>query len=355
MSVVGARPQFIKLAPLAPRLNRRFRHLIVHTGQHYDRTMSDIFFKELDIPKADFNLKVGSATHGKMTGLILARLEKLLIKHSPDMILVYGDTNTTLAGALAAAKLTIPVGHIEAGLRSNRMDMPEEINRRLTDQISNLLFCPTSEAMKNLKAEGIKKGIQRSGDLMYELLYRSRTKIERNKGLLKKYSLLPHEYLLLTVHRACNVDNRDNLVRLAETIMQIKQPIIFPVHPHTMKNLRRFHLLGKLNKLPYLKIVEPVSYLDNLTLINFARAVLTDSGGVQKETIFLKTPCLTLRDETEWVETLNWGNYLVGLSVRKMKARLSQIRPLRKDITFKIKNKYPSEIITGSIADFFKG
>nr|MBN2278435.1 UDP-N-acetylglucosamine 2-epimerase (non-hydrolyzing) [candidate division Zixibacteria bacterium] len=354
VSVVGARPQFIKLAPLAGLLNRRFRHLVVHTGQHYDRMMSDIFFKQLKIPRADYNLRVGSGLHGRMTAEIITRLENLLVRIQPDIVLVYGDTNSTLAGALTAAKLNIPVGHIEAGLRSHRMDMPEEINRCLTDRLAELLFCPTPEAINNLKKEGIKRGIVHSGDLMYELIDLMKTGIDRNRAPMEKYSLAAGEFLLITIHRAGNVDSQENLNRIVEILLGLKERVVFPVHPHSMKNLKKYKLLDRLLKVPHLVLIEPLSYLDNLTLIKNARAVLTDSGGVQKEAVFLGTPCLTLRDETEWVETLGQGNSLVGLSLKKIRRNLKNpLRPGAKK-SCRIKNKKPSEIIAASIKAYFR-
>ncbi|MEA3297673.1 MAG: UDP-N-acetylglucosamine 2-epimerase, partial [candidate division Zixibacteria bacterium] len=202
MSIVGARPQFIKLAPLAERLSGKLRHVIIHTGQHYDKNMSDIFFRQLHIPGASKNLGIGGGSHGIMTGRMLTAIEKTLISEKPQLVLVYGDTNTTLAASLAAAKLSIPVGHIEAGLRSFVSSMPEEINRRLTDHVSSILFCPTAKAMKNVRAEGIKHGLVRSGDLMYELLHKSKSVIKANTRLLRRYGLDPGTFVLLTVHRA---------------------------------------------------------------------------------------------------------------------------------------------------------
>ena len=354
ISLVGARPQFIKLAALAPVISKRFTHIIVHSGQHYDRTMSDVFFRQLKIPKADFNLAVGSGNHGEMTGRIMSRFEKLLVKHQPDMVLVYGDTNSTLAGALTASKLHIPVAHVEAGLRSYRMDMPEEINRRLTDHISTLLFCPTSRAVSNLKSEGIKKGIVRSGDLMYELIDNTRQEIIQNRSILKKLKLEKKKYILLTMHRGGNVDCEDNMHKVADILSGMDRRIVFPVHPRTRKNLRHFGLLSKVKKLPNVDLIEPVPYLDNLSLMHYAGAVITDSGGIQKEAVALGTPCFTLRDETEWTETLKWGNHLVGLSARKISDGMRTLKKPVKKVNWKIQGRRPSEIMTASLLKFFK-
>jgi len=353
ISIVGARPQFIKLAPLAEKLGRKFMHRIVHTGQHYDFNMSDIFFRYLKIPRAQVNLRIGGDNHGAMTGKMLAALEKRLLAEKPDLVLVYGDTNTTLAGALAAAKLALPVGHIEAGMRSFVRDMPEEINRKVADHLSTLLFCPTPTARKNLRAEGIKKNVVIAGDLMYELLERSRKIIDRNKKFLKKHNLDEKDFIYLTAHRAANVDCRENLATILEIIAAQDIPVLYPVHPRTKKQLGKFRLLSKMTRIKNLIMTEPLGYLDNLTAVRYARAVMTDSGGLQKEAIFLGTPVLTLRKETEWVETLKRGNHLVGLDIGKIKKLLGRKIPVQK-INYRINNKQPSDIITAAIAGFLK-
>lgn len=354
VSIVGARPQFIKLASLSPAISRKFDHIIVHSGQHYDQMMSDIFFQQLEIPRADYNLAVGSGNHGAMTGLIMSRFETLLMKLRPDMVLVYGDTNSTLAGALTASKLQIPVGHVEAGLRSFRMDMPEEVNRRLTDHLAKILFCPTTQAVRNLKNEGIRKEIVLSGDLMYELIDLYRKRIINNTGILARFQLEEQKYLLMTMHRAANVDSLENIRQIVNILSELNRVVIFPIHPRTKKNMVRFGFSRKLKSLPHIKLVEPVSYLDNLSLIGHAEAVLTDSGGIQKEAVALGTPCLTLRDETEWVETLNRGNHLVGLSEKKIMRILKNLRRSRRKTTCEIRGKKPSEIITSTILRFFR-
>lgn len=354
VSIVGARPQFIKLAPLAPAISKKFDHVIVHSGQHYDKMMSEVFFRQLEIPEADHNLAVGSGSHGAMTGRIMSRFEALLLKLRPDMVLVYGDTNSTLAGALTAAKLQIPVGHIEAGLRSFRMDMPEEINRRLTDHVARILFCPTRQAIVNLRKEGIGKGVVHSGDLMYELIDLSREKITDNTGILMKLQLEKYNYLLMTMHRAGNVDSGDTMQKMVNILSELNSIVIFPIHPRTRKNLKRFGLFRAMKSLPHIKLIEPVSYLDNLSLQNYAKAVLTDSGGIQKEAVALGTPCFTLRDETEWTETLSRGNHLVGLSSRKIVQGLKNVHRPRGKTSCKIRGKKPSEIIISSISRFFR-
>lgn len=348
VSVVGARPQFIKLASLTKELSKRFRHRIVHTGQHFDINMSDIFFRQLRIPRPHVNLNVAGGTHGAMTGRMLTRVEKVLLEEKPDLVLVYGDTNSTLAGALAAAKLSIPVGHVEAGMRSFVADMPEEINRKLTDHVSEILFCPTPVSVKNLKAEGIKKKIVHSGDVMYELLDTSVETIRSNRKALKKLGVKEDNYLLLTVHRAATVDNEANLRQLVDCIKKLPHPTLFPVHPRTRKRLRQFKLWGELKRIDRLILTEPLGYLDTLTAACCARAVLTDSGGLQKEALFLGTPVLTLREETEWLETLQIGNRLVGLDKEKI-LKLLRSKLAAKPVGYRVNNKRPSRIIVEEV------
>ncbi len=353
VSIVGARPQFIKLAPLSRSLGRVSEHIIVHTGQHYDFNMSDIFFKHLKIPRVHVNLRIGGQSHGSMTGMMLLALEAYLVKVRPALVLVYGDTNTTLAGALAAAKLAIPVGHIEAGMRSFVSNMPEEINRRLTDHLATLLFCCTTTAKRNLAREGIKKNLILSGDLMYELLADTQKIIGANRRFLKKHGLKEKDYIYLTAHRAANVDRKENLVALMSIIEAQDGPVIFPVHPRTAARLKRYGLAGKFYRLKNLVAIEPLGYLDNLTAAKFARAVLTDSGGLQKEALFLGTPVLTLRKETEWVETLKKGNHLVELDGEKIDRLLK--RKLRvKKINYIINGRKPSDVIVAAIGKFLK-
>lgn len=345
VSIVGARPQFVKLACLASKLSQLSRHIIVHTGQHYDPQMSGVFFKQLEIPKIDHNLKVGSGCHGEMTGNIIIKLEKLFLKLKPDTVLVYGDTNSTLAGAITASKMGVPLGHIEAGLRSFDDSMPEEINRRITDHVSSLLFAPTKTAIRNLKKEGLVNGVVHSGDLMYELIDNYQGFIDGNGSLLDSLGLVPKEYYLMTIHRAGNVDYEDKLLKIVKIIERLNAPVYFPIHPRTLNSLKKYKLLKRLRSASHCIIAQPLSYLDNLTIISGARAVLTDSGGVQKESIFLKTPCLTMRDETEWTETLKWGNHLVGLSERKIMALVRSKNIRVRPVEYKIDGRQPSDII----------
>jgi len=353
-SIVGARPQFIKLAPVAAHLKAVSRHHIIHSGQHYDYDMSDTFFDQLRLPSPDINLNVGSGGHGRQTGRILERCEKALISLRPQMVLVYGDTNTTLAGALAAAKMGIPVGHVEAGLRSFRMSMPEEINRRMTDHISSLLFYPTPTARKNLTTEGIKTGLVNSGDVMYEILHMCLSLVKNRKSLFDEIGIVPGNYILVTLHRAENVDDPKRLSSFVSILRNIEGPKVFPAHPRVKNAIRRFKLTKEVASIPDLILCRPQPYIESLALISSARTVMTDSGGMQKEAFFLGVPCLTLREETEWVETVIRGaNTLVGLSHTKI------MRALKKRPTgsvrlgkYKVRGQAPSAIIAEAVAKF---
>jgi UDP-GlcNAc3NAcA epimerase len=324
VTVVGARPQFIKAAAVSrtieafnkKHLKRRIQEILVHTGQHYDYLMDRVFFEQLQLPKPDYHLGVGSGSHGKQTGMMLERIEVVLQKERPEFVVVYGDTNSTLAGALASAKLKIPVAHVEAGLRSYNWIMPEEINRLLTDHLSMILFCPTLQAIRNLSKEGIKDGgrkvVKRVGDVMYDsILYYSKL-AEEKSTILKDLNLFsPNDfytpnYYLVTLHRAENTDDPKRLRSILGALDEIGKdtPIILPLHPRT-KKMMKMHRLFSLSR--RVRLIEPVSYLDMLKLEKNAKAILTDSGGVQKEAYWFRVPCFTLRDETEWVETVKKG------------------------------------------------
>ncbi len=305
LTVVGARPQFIKAAPLIVAFRRRFSHTLLHTGQHFDDAMSGSFFRELGIPKPRIHLGLSGGTHGAMTGAMLAGIEAALSRVRPAMVVVLGDTNSTLAGALAAAKLHIPVAHVEAGLRSRDMRMPEEVNRRLTDHVSPLLFCPTKLAAANLTEEGIRKGVVVVGDVMTDVLQRMRGPAARALAGID----LPRDFYLATVHRQENTDDRSRLTGILNGFQGLPHPVILPLHPRTAARMKAFKLRAPAN----VRVLGPVSYTQSLGLILGARAVLTDSGGLQKEAFLLGRPCLTLRDTTEWTETLaGGGNRLVG-------------------------------------------
>jgi UDP-N-acetylglucosamine 2-epimerase len=300
VTVVGARPQFIKAAVVSPLLREYgLNELIVHTGQHYDFEMSDIFFKGLNLPKPAYNLGIGSHSHGKQTGMMIEALEKVLLKESPFLVIVYGDTNSTLAGAIASSKLHIPIAHIEAGLRSFDKFMPEEINRVLTDHISDLLFAPTLTGIENLKREGISKGVYLCGDVMFDLFKKTRKLFEKEETkILNKYKLDKNGFAFVTVHRAENTDNKDRWTNILSAFKDLSHngiKIVWPVHPRTKKLIKD---LPKKN----FKIVSPLSYLETQVLVSASKVVITDSGGLQKEAAFHAKQCLILRDRTEWVE-----------------------------------------------------
>ncbi len=331
MLVLGARPQIIKSAPIIREALRKseIELQIVHTGQHYDYEMSKIFFSELDLPSPSVNLGVGSGTHAWQTARIMTGLEKEMLRLKPDLVLVPGDTNSTLAGALAAVKLHMPVGHVEAGARSYDMRMPEEVNRRLTDHCSRLLFAPTQNCAENLRKEGLlNEYIHFSGDTMYDVLLYHLPKALKS-DILDKFDLQNENYGVVTLHRPENVDNPEALRSIVEALMKLKDlTLFFPVHPRAMKMLKAASLLGHLRKAKHLRLADPVGYLDMLHLVKQAKIVFTDSGGLQKEAFWLHTPCLTFRDRTEWVETVELGtNVLVGNNknsiVQKVKEYLS--------------------------------
>ena len=304
LSVVGARPQFVKCAPVSREVRKVHEEVLVHTGQHYDYGLSEVFFHDLDIPAPDYHLGIGSGSHGVQTGRMLAAIEDVLVKEEPGVVLVYGDTNSTLAGALAAAKMHVPVAHVEAGLRSFDRRMPEEVNRVLTDHCSDILFCPTATAVRNLAAEGITAGVHLTGDVMVDAL-------RENLSLAKEQSTGPglSPYFLATIHRAGNTDDPAALRAILEAFSCLEVPVVFPVHPRTRKKLAEYGIAPAAN----VRLVEPLPYFDMLALLAGARAVLTDSGGVQKEAYILEVPCVTLRENTEWVETIEDGwNVLVG-------------------------------------------
>ena len=362
VTIIGARPQFIKAAAVSRAIaahNRRtpdslpitsnpslMTEVIIHTGQHYDDGMSAVFFRELEIPEPKYNLSIGSASHGRQTGQMLAAIEDVLAEEKPDWVLVYGDTNSTLAGALAAVKLHIPIAHVEAGLRSFNRRMPEEINRVMTDHLSSLLFCPSQVSVNNLKAEGIPSSITHNpsasshelsamsflprvsivGDVMADALQFAAEKVSANSEILKRLGLKPQGYILATVHRAENTDDPERLKNIMEALAELakRETVILPLHPRTKKILESLSsrpVSQQRSAVSYsgLTFIDPVGYFDIIALEKSARFLLTDSGGMQKEAYWLKVPCITLRDETEWVETVEQGwNVLTGADRKKM-------------------------------------
>lgn len=310
VSIVGARPQFIKLAPVSRGLRAYHEEIILHTGQHYDYGMSAQFFQELGIPEPDYHLNCGSGLHGAQTARMLEAIEQVLLKERPAMVMVYGDTNSTLAGALAAAKLGIPIAHVEAGLRSFNRAMPEEINRVVTDHLSKQLFCPTRAACEHLHAEGITWGVELVGDVMYDLLLHVQPTIElRLRELLPSLHVVERGYMLVTVHRPVNTDDAVAMLNIAAALNALELPVIFPLHPRTRARMQDYQIAWG----EHITFIEPAGYLDMLALERGAYRVLTDSGGVQKEAFLLSVPCVTMREETEWTETVEAGwNVLVG-------------------------------------------
>jgi UDP-GlcNAc3NAcA epimerase len=331
MHVVGARPQFVKLAPVLHAIEaanaggEHIESLVVHTGQHYDPAMSDVFFEELRIPRADVHLGVGSGSHGRQTARMIEGLESTFEEHRSDMVLTYGDTNSTLAATVAAAKLHLPLAHVEAGLRSFDRRMPEEVNRLVADHLSDLLFAPTPAAMRNLDAEGLAARSQLVGDVMLDAVRFHESQARARSGVLQKLGLVAGRYLVATIHRAANTDG-EALAPLARSLVGAAQPdcpVVFPVHPRTAARLRQAGI--DLSSVNGLRVVEPLGYLDMIRLVADARIVLTDSGGLQKEAFFLGRPCVTLRDETEWVETVSAGaNILAGTDPARIAGALER-------------------------------
>lgn len=318
VTIVGARPQFIKAAALSRVIRddyfRSVEEVLVHTGQHYDENMSRVFFDDLDIPKPKYNLEISGGNHGAMTGRMLEAVENVLLQEKPDWVLIYGDTNSTLAGALAAAKMHLPMAHVEAGLRSFNMRMPEEVNRIVSDRISTLLLCPTETAVKNLQLEGITHGVHNVGDVMYDVALFYRERARQHSTALTDYKVSPGGFALATCHRAENTDDPSRLGEILGALADVARtmPVVMPLHPRTRKLIDHYGFAGFLSTLT---VTEPLPFLDMVALEQAARLILTDSGGVQKEAFFYGVPCITMRDETEWVETVELGaNRLVGAS-----------------------------------------
>jgi len=326
VSIVGARPQFIKCAPLSREIRKHHQEILVHTGQHYDPEMSAIFFDELSLPHPDYHLGVGSGSHGTQTGAILAGTEQVLITEDPDLVVVYGDTNSTLAGALAAAKLHIPVAHVEAGLRSFDRSMPEEINRVVADHLSTLLFSPTKKSVDNLQAEGITEGVHQVGDVMKDALEFNRRTAAARSEIIEQTGISKGRYLALTVHRPSNTNSRDHLSEIIGALAESDMAVVFPIHPRTRKYLEEYGIFRHMPE--NILCIDPVGYLDMLQLMTHAHKILTDSGGVQKEAYLLGIPCITLRETTEWIETVEEGwNVLVGADRVKIRDAIVSFSP----------------------------
>lgn len=352
LTVVGARPQFVKAAALSRALDRieGIEELIVHTGQHFDSNMSEVFFEEMQIPKPAFNLAINSLGHGAMTGRMLEEIEKLILSEKPNMVLVYGDTNSTIAGALAAKKLHVAVGHVEAGLRSFNMAMPEEVNRILTDRISDHLFCPTDTAINNLKKEGydnIDCHVHRTGDVMQDAAIYYAQFVEEKSHVLKDNNIT-EDIALVTIHRAENTDDPKRLNAIVNALnhIQKKLRVVCPLHPRTRK------IMDKLKLIPEFDLIDPVGYFDMIALLQRSKVVLTDSGGLQKEAFFFNSPCVTMRDQTEWVELVENGfNMIAGADSDQIIAAFNQMIDASPDFSLDLYGKgKASENIASIIA-----
>ncbi|WP_421663836.1 non-hydrolyzing UDP-N-acetylglucosamine 2-epimerase [Lysinibacillus telephonicus] len=306
VTIAGTRPQLIKIAAVSRVLRQSFHEVLVNTGQHYDYNMAGVFFDELNIPRPDYELEIGSDTHGRQTGKMLIAVEEVLEIEKPDAVLVYGDTNSTLAGAIVASKLHIPIIHIEAGLRSFNKLMPEELNRIVTDHVSNILFTPTEIAVRNLRNEGITDGVYNVGDVMYDAVIYNMDLAEK-KYKLEDFQLYKQQYYLGTIHRAENTDSKEQLTAILKAFSDVKENVYLPLHPRTKQKIKQYNLESLIEQAKHIHIVEPVSYLEMLLLEKNAKGIITDSGGVQKEAYFMKVPCITLRDQTEWTETVECG------------------------------------------------
>ncbi|EMA45536.1 non-hydrolyzing UDP-N-acetylglucosamine 2-epimerase [Halobiforma nitratireducens] len=321
-SIVGARPQFVKAAVVSRKLRAVGDEVLVHTGQHYDEELSDVFFEELDIPEPDYNLGVQSDTHGRQTAKMIAALEPVLEETTPDVLLLYGDTNSTLAGAIVGSKRDVTVAHVEAGLRSDNRAMPEEVNRVMTDHASELCFAPSETAVDNLAAEGITDGVYWTGDVMYDALLKARDRSRERSTILEDLGVDDGRFVLATVHRQRNTDVRENLESIVAALADVPQPVVFPAHPRTVDRLREYGLWDRTRDT--LEVIEPQGYLDFVRLLDAAERVATDSGGVQKEAFFLETRCVTMRPETEWTETVDAGwNRLVAADERRIRQALT--------------------------------
>lgn len=332
LSVVGARPQFVKAALLSAEMARRgVDEIVVHTGQHYDRDMSDVFFDELRLPAPAHHLGVGSGGHGEQTGEMLKRLEPVVLQERPDWLLVYGDTNSTLAGALTGAKLHVPVAHVEAGVRSFNRAMPEEINRVVADHISSLLLVPSSHAAEQLEREGVTRGVHVVGDLMVDLALQVAARLPARPPVLERLGVRSGQYYVATIHRASNTDDPQTFARLLEGLRGLDMPVVFPVHPRTRAIAAHAGAGVDDNVIP----CSPLSYVEMLGLLKHALTLFTDSGGLQKEAFVLKVPCVTLREETEWLDTLEDGwNVLAGSDPRKIVQAARRILPVRQSAPF---------------------
>lgn len=340
VSIVGARPQFVKAFAVSRQLRKSATETLVHTGQHYDEEMSSIFFKELEIPEPDYNLGVGSGSHGEQTASMISQIETVIDQEVPDIVLLYGDTNSTLAGSIAASKMDATLAHVEAGLRSYNRDMPEEINRIVTDTLSDLLFAPSETAVENLREEGITAGVYNTGDVMCDSLVWIQERIDSLPEGVAAVVDDDQEFILATVHRAENTDDREKLQSIFDGLADLPHTVLMPIHPRTRKRLEQLGLYRHYNA--EIEIIGPVGYLDFISIMEAATLVVTDSGGAQKEAFFLNTPCVTLRNETEWIETVQLGwNVLVGADADRIREEVA---------TFEVPSTHPNPYGDGTAA-----
>ncbi len=352
LTILGARPQFIKAAPFSQAVRNHFQEVIIHTGQHYDDNMSRIFFDEMGIPKPDYNLNVRSGTHGKQTAQMLKGIEEILLKEKPDYVVVFGDTNSTIAGALAAAKLHIPVGHIEAGLRSFNRKMPEEINRITTDVISAQLFCPTANAVSLLAKEGIKNEVYLCGDIMYDAMQHFLPVSKERSKIVCELGLNTGGYILFTMHRPENTDNINRIRNIFKALKNVDIPIIYPVHPRMRARLESHEMESIVSNIPMLRVIDPIGYLDMIALEKNANKIITDSGGMQKEAFFLQVPCITIRNESEWIETVDLGyNIIVGADTDKIVEAIQSFDPVH-EVECPYGSGDSAELITKAILSY---
>ena len=352
---MGARPNFIKLAPIHKALSGSFDHLIIHTGQHYDFELSEVFFKEFHLPRPDFNLEIGSGFPGYQVGEMIKKIEEILLKKKFDLGIVYGDTNSTFAGAFAAVKADIKIAHVEAGLRSFDKGMPEEINRILTDSISNLLFAPTATAIHNLVKENSSGTLVNSGDVSVEIMNES-LKLNAKSQILENIGVESSSYVLFTMHRAENTASTEGLLSIIKSFEKLKDTIIvFPIHPRTEKILKELNLFGKILDCKNVRLIQPVGYLEFLKLMQNSDKIVTDSGGIQKESYLLSKPCITIRQNTEWVETLEEGwNVLVGTDTEKIVKYVNEWYPQKPSQAPIFGNGDASKIIKNKILEFLE-
>ncbi|MHA2238509.1 MAG: non-hydrolyzing UDP-N-acetylglucosamine 2-epimerase [Candidatus Hodarchaeales archaeon] len=326
VSLVGARPQFVKLPLLSSELRKNHEEIIVHTGQHYDDKMSDIFYRDLQIPRPHYNLNIGSGSHGYQIGNMLISIEKLLLKVKPELVIIFGDTNSTVAASIAASRLKIPLAHVESGLRNYDKSIPEETNRLIADNLSDLLLCPTKTAVENLKREGIEKGAHLSGDLMNDVLLHNQEYFKKS-NILSELNLIEGEFIISTIHRPRNTDNVDALKRILEAFLETDETIVLPLHPRTQKVIKE-NKLEKMISNKNIMILDPLGYFDFMKLLISAKKVVTDSGGIQKEAFILKKPCITLFNTTSWVETVIDGwNVLVESNKEKIIKMINDFEP----------------------------